>query len=49
MGFRSLYDLVKIPRKDGSNLGDIVLRPLPMDLEGTEVVGEAVPLQIRCR
>jgi len=26
--------------------GDIVLRPLPMDLEGAEVVGEAVPLQI---
>jgi hypothetical protein len=46
IGFRSLYNPITIPRVDGGDLGDIVLDPIPVDLEGAEVVGEAVPLGI---
>jgi hypothetical protein len=46
IGFQSLYSLVDVPRKEGSDLGDILLQPMPVDLAGAEVVGEAVPLQI---
>jgi hypothetical protein len=46
MGFHTFYNPVRIPRAEGSDVGDIVMQPLPVDLEGAEVVGEAVPLQI---
>lgn len=46
MGFRSFYSPIKIPRIEGPNVGDIIMQPLPHDLAGAEVVGEAVPLQI---
>jgi len=46
MGFKSFYSALRIPRTEGPDLGDIVMQPLPVDLEGAEVVGEAVPLQI---
>lgn len=46
MGFQTFYNPVTLPRAEGSDVGDIVMRPLPVDLEGAEVVGEAVPLQI---
>ncbi len=46
IGFRTLYSQLDIPRREGANLGDIVLQPLPVDLAGAEVIGEAVPLQI---
>ena len=46
IGFKPLYSAVRIPRQEGSDLGDIVLEPLPVDLQGAEVVGEAVPLGI---
>ena len=44
IGFSSLYSPVDIPRERGSDLGDLVLAPLPVELAGAEVVGEAVPL-----
>ena len=46
MGFQTFYSPLRIPRAEGSDVGDIVMQPLPVDLEGAEVVGEAVPLQI---
>ncbi len=46
IGFSPLYSPVTIPREEGDDLGDIVLSPLPVDLEGAEIVGEAVPLAI---
>jgi len=46
IGFKSIYAILSIPREKGSDLGDIVLQPLPVDLAGAEVVGEAVPLGI---
>lgn len=46
MGFKPLYSPVRIPRQEGSDLGDIVLQLLPVDLQGAEIVGEAVPLAI---
>ncbi len=46
MGFRTFYNPVTLPRPEGSNVGDIVMMPLPVGLEGAEVVGEVVPLQI---
>ncbi len=46
MGFQTFYNPVTLPRTEGPDVGDIVLRPMPVDLEGAEVVGEAVPLQI---
>lgn len=46
MGFHTFYNPVTLPRAEGADVGDIVMRPLPVDLEGAEVVGEAVPLQI---
>jgi hypothetical protein len=46
MGFHTIYSPLTLPRAEGSDVGDIVMRPLPVDLEGAEVVGEAVPLQI---
>ena len=46
MGFRTFYHPLALPGPEGPDLGDIVLQPLPVDLEGAEVVGEAVPLQI---
>jgi hypothetical protein len=46
IGFQTFYHLLTIPRTEGEDVGDIVMRPLPVDLEGAEVVGEAVPLQI---
>lgn len=42
----SRCDNLIIPRREGANLGDIVLQHLPVNLAGAEVVGEAVPLQI---
>jgi len=47
MGFRPFYNPITLPREKGANVGDILMIPLPVDLEGAEVVGEAVPLQIR--
>ena len=47
MGFRTFYNPIRIPRAEGPDVGDIVMRPLPVNLEGAEVVGEAVPLQIQ--
>jgi hypothetical protein len=46
MGFRTFYHPLTLPGPEGPDAGDIVLQPLPVDLEGAEVVGEAVPLQI---
>ena len=46
IGFTTFYHAIGIPRAEGSDLGDIVMQPLPVALEGAEVVGEAVPLQI---
>jgi hypothetical protein len=46
IGFHSLYSPIKIPREKGSDLGDLILKPMPVDLAGAEVVGEAVPLGI---
>lgn len=46
IGFKSLYSSLRIPRNEGSDLGDLVLEPGPVDLAGAEVVGEAVPLGI---
>ncbi|MGW8313958.1 MAG: outer membrane beta-barrel protein [Bacteroidales bacterium] len=46
IGFSPLYSPVTIPRVEGDDLGDIILSPLPVDLEGAEIVGEAVPLAI---
>lgn len=46
IGFSTLYSQIEIPRREGSDLGDIIMQPLPVDLAGAEVVGEAVPLQI---
>ena len=46
IGFKSLYSPIRIPRAEGHDLGDIILQPLPVDLQGAEVVGEAVPLGI---
>ena len=46
IGYRSLCNPIRIPRTEGIDLGDIVLEPTPVDLEGAEVVGEAVPLGI---
>ncbi len=46
IGFHSLYSAIKIPREKGSDLGDLILKPRPVDLAGAEVVGEAVPLGI---
>lgn len=47
MGFQTFYHPVTLPRAKGPDVGDIVMQQLPVDLEGVEVVGEAVPLQIR--
>ncbi len=46
MGFRAFYYPITLPRAEGADVGDILMQPLPVDLEGAEVVGEAVPLQI---
>ncbi|MEZ5070614.1 MAG: TonB-dependent receptor [Bacteroidales bacterium] len=46
MGYRTLTRPLRVPRPEGGALGDILLRPLPIGLEGAEVVGEAVPLRI---
>ena len=46
IGFHSLYSPIKIPREKGFDLGDLILKPMPVDLAGAEVVGEAVPLGI---
>ena len=46
IGFRTQYNPVSLPRPGGADLGDILLQPLPVDLVGAEVVGEAVPLRI---
>lgn len=46
IGFQSLYSPIQVPREKGADLGDIVLKPMPVDLAGAEVVGEAVPLGI---
>jgi len=46
IGFTTFYNPISIPRAEGSDVGDIVMQPLPHALEGAEVVGEAVPLQI---
>jgi hypothetical protein len=46
IGFTTFYNPISIPRAEGSDVGDIVMQPLPVALEGAEVVGEAVPLQI---
>ena len=46
MGFRTFYSPMSFPGTGGSDVGDIVMQPLPVDLAGAEVVGEAVPLQI---
>jgi len=47
IGYRSFYSSLGVPREEGTDLGDILLQPLPVNLAGAEVVGEAVPLQIR--
>ena len=39
MGFQTFYSPLRIPRAEGSDVGDIVMQPLPVDLEGAEVVG----------
>lgn len=46
VGFKAFYSPLTIPRPEGSNVGDIILQPAPVGLEGAEVVGEAVPFQI---
>jgi hypothetical protein len=46
MGFQTFYNPITVPRAGGPDVGDIVMLPSPVDLEGAEVVGEAVPLQI---
>ena len=46
IGFRTFYSPMDIPRTEGPDLGDMVLQPLPVNLAGAEVIGEAVPLQI---
>lgn len=46
MGYQTFYNPIRLPRAEGTDLGDIVMQPSPVDLEGAEVVGEAVPLQI---
>lgn len=46
IGFTTFFHPIRIPRAEGSDVGDIVMRPLPVALEGAEVVGEAVPMQI---
>jgi hypothetical protein len=46
MGFQTFYHPLTWPRAGGPDVGDIVMQPMPVDLEGAEVVGEAVPLQI---
>ena len=46
MGFQTFYNPITLPRSKGPDVGDILMLPLPVDLEGAEVVGEAVPLQI---
>jgi len=46
MGFKPLYSPIRVPRSEGPDLGDIILEPVPIELEGAEVVGEAVPLGI---
>lgn len=46
MGFRPFYNPLSLPWDGGPDVGDIVMLPLPVDLAGAEVVGEAVPLQI---
>ena len=46
IGFRTFYNHLGFPRAGGPDVGDIVMQPLPVDLAGAEVVGEAVPLQI---
>ena len=46
IGFQSLYSPLEIPRERGSELGGLILKPMPVDLTGAEVVGEAVPLAI---
>lgn len=46
IGFRTFYNPLSFPRAGGPDVGDIVMQPLPVDLAGAEVVGEAVPLQI---
>ena len=46
IGFHTFYNPITLPRTLGTDVGDILMRPLPVDLEGAEVVGEAVPLQI---
>ena len=46
IGFRTFYSPLSFPMTGGPDVGDIVMQPLPVDLAGAEVVGEAVPLQI---
>jgi Outer membrane protein beta-barrel family len=47
MGFKTFYSPLSLPREEGPDVGDIVMQPLTVNLSGAEVVGEAVPLQIR--
>jgi len=46
IGFQTFYSPLSFPVSGGPDVGDIVMQPLPVDLAGAEVVGEAVPLQI---
>ncbi len=46
IGFQTFYSPITLPRVKGPDVGDIVMWPLPVDLQGAEVVAEAVPLQI---
>lgn len=47
LGFETAYRKVQMPNPDGEYWGIMAMKPQPVNLEGVQVIGDYVPMQIK--